>query len=106
MPYLSSKIPIIHTQYDRRRKLTDDQKEYIKWLRKEEKLSYNKLAEMFIVSKKCIQFICNPDILEKHRKRAKELRADGRYKYAKEKWVETMREHRRYKQQLKIEGKI
>ena len=64
MPYLSSKIPIIHTQYDRRRKLTDDQKEYIKWLREEEKLSYNKLAEMFSVSKKCIQFICNPDILE------------------------------------------
>jgi len=33
MPYKSEKIRIAGTQYDRRIKLTPDQKEYIKWLR-------------------------------------------------------------------------
>ena len=31
MPYKSEKIRIAGTQYDRRIKLTPDQKEYIKW---------------------------------------------------------------------------
>ena len=106
MPYLSSKIPIAGTQYDRRIKLTNEQKEYIRWLRSEEQLSYNKLAKMFGVSKKLILVVCKPEIIIRERERRKELAADGRYRYTKEKWAETVREHRRYKQQLKVEGKI
>ena len=52
MPYKSEKIKIAGTKYDRRIKLTKDQKEYIRWLREEEKLSQMKLAKMFGVSKK------------------------------------------------------
>ena len=106
MPYLSSQIPIAGTQYDRRRKLTEDQKEYIKWLRNEEHLSYNQLAKMFNVSKRLITFICNPDMMAKHKERSKKYRAEGRYKPSSEEWASTIREHRRYKQQLKLEGKI
>ena len=61
MPYISEKIPIAGTQYDRRRKLTEDQKQYIKWLREEEQMSYNQLAKMFNVSKRLIIFICRPE---------------------------------------------
>jgi len=39
MPYKSEKINISGTFYDRRRKLTEDQKEYIRWLHEEEKMS-------------------------------------------------------------------
>ena len=106
MPYLSSKIPIAGTQYDRRKKLTDEQKEYIRWLREEEKISYNKLAAMFKVSKRLIQFICNPEAAERDKEALRIRRSDGRYKYTKEKWNEVQREHRKYKQQLKVEGKI
>lgn len=106
MPYKSEKIRIAGTKYDRRIKLTDDQKEYVRWLREEEKISYNKLAKMFNVSKRTIIFICRPDILAKNREQLKERKKDGRYKASKEKWAETIREHRKYKEQLKKEGKI
>ena len=106
MPYKSEKIIIAGTQYDRRRKLTEDQKETIKWLREEEQLSYNKLAQMFNVSKRLIIFICKPELMEKNRERLKKLKKEGRYKVSKEEWAETMREHRRYKQNLYIENKI
>ena len=45
MPYKSEKIRIAGTQYDRRIKLTPDQKEYIKWLREKQLISYSKLAK-------------------------------------------------------------
>lgn len=61
MPYKSEKIRIAGTQYDRRIKLTPDQKEYIKWLREKQLISYSKLAKIFGVSKRLIQFICCPD---------------------------------------------
>ena len=61
MPYKSEKTRIAGTQYDRRIKLTPDQKEYIKWLREKQLISYSKLAKIFGVSKRLIQFICCPD---------------------------------------------
>jgi len=106
MPYKSERIKIAGTQYDRRIKLTEDQKNYIRWLREEEKLSYNKLAQMFNVSKRLIIFVCRPETMEKCRERFKQLRKDGRYKASKEEWAETMREHRNYKQNLHKENKI
>ena len=106
MPYKSERIKIAGTQYDRRIKLTEDQKNYIRWLREEEKLSYNKLAQMFNVSKRLIIFVCRPETMEKCRKRFKRLRKDGRYKAPKEEWAETMREHRSYKHNLYKENKI
>ena len=91
---------------DRRRKLTEDQKEYIRWLREEEHLSQRALARMFGVSRRLITFVLDPEKEKKCRENCKKRKAAGLYKPTKEEWAETMREHRRYKQSLYIQGKI
>lgn len=106
MPFTSERIKISGTQYDRRIKLSDDQKQLIRWLREEEQISYQKLADMFNVSKRTIIFVCNPEKYEKAREQFKNRRKDGRYKASKEEWSKTIREHRHYKQELYLEGKI
>ena len=106
MPYKSEKIKIEGTKLDRRRKLTEDQKQYIRWLRQEEGLSQRQLATMFGVSRRLITFVLDPDKELKNKALQKQHRQEGRYKYTKEQWAEVQREHRRYKQQLHKEGKI
>ena len=106
MPYKSEKIRIAGTKHDRRRKLTEDQKDYIRWLRENEKLSQRQLAAMFGVSRRLITFILDPEKERESKLRLKEFKAQGKYKYTKEDWAATMREHRRYKQQLYRAGKI
>lgn len=106
MPYKSEKIKIEGTKLDRRRKLTEDQKEYIRWLREEEGLSQRKLAAMFGVSRRLITFILDPEKEKKNKERIKRLKQEGRYKYTKEQWAETMKEHRRYKEKLHKDGLI
>lgn len=107
MPYKSERIKIEGTKYDRRVKLSDDQKEYVKWLREEEGLSYSKLAKMFGVSRSLIQIIINKEKGERIRELAKIRRAKGLVrKPTKEEWAATVREHRRYKQKLYMENKI
>lgn len=106
MPYKSEKIKIEGTKLDRRRKLTEDQKEYIRWLREEEKLSQRQLAAMFGVSRRLITFILDPEKERKSKARAKQLRQEGRYKYTKEQWAEVMKEHRHYKEKLHKDGII
>lgn len=106
MPYKSEKIKIEGTKLDRRRKLTEDQKDYIRWLRKEEGLSQRQLAAMFGVSRRLITFILDPEKEKKSKVRAKQLRQEGRYKYTKEQWAEVMKEHRHYKNNLHKDGLI
>lgn len=106
MPYKSEKIKIEGTKLDRRRKLTEDQKAYIRWLREEEGLSQRKLAAMFGVSRRLITFILDPEKEKRSKERGKQLRKEGRYKYTKEQWAETMKEHRHYKEQLHKDGII
>ena len=106
MPFKSEKIRIAGTKHDRRRKLTEDQKDYIRWLRKEENLSQRQLAAMFGVSRRLITFILDPDKEKSNKARLKESKAKGKYKYTKENWAATMREHRHYKQQLYCDGEI
>lgn len=106
MPYKSESIKIEGTSYDRRRKLSEDTKEYIRWLREEEKISYQKLADMFKVSKRLIIFVCNPDKERKAKEQFKERRKDGRYLVSKGERAEIMREHRHYKQELYLTNKI
>jgi primosomal protein N' len=106
MPYKSEKIKIAGTEHDRRRKLTEDQKEYIRWLREEEKLSYNQLACQFGVSKRLIIFICKPETMQKVRERFKQYKKEGRYKPTNKEWADTMKEHRQYKEKLHKNGEI
>jgi transcriptional regulator with XRE-family HTH domain len=106
MPYKSEKIKIAGTEYDRRMKLTQEDKAYIRFLREQEKMSQRELAAMFGVSRRLITFIIDPEKEKRNKQRAKELRAEGRYKYTKDEWASVMRQHRRYKQTLYNNGKI
>jgi DNA-binding XRE family transcriptional regulator len=105
MPFVSGKIPIAKTPFDRRVKLTDDDKALVKWLREEEGISYQKLANQFKVSKRTIIFICKPETLEAC-KAARAKRGGSKIYYDKEEHRKTMKEHRNYKQQLYVDKKI
>ena len=103
MPYKSEKLKLSETQ-DRRRKLTDDQKEEIKRIYAEGKCGTRPLAKQFGVSRKTIQLIVNPEIKQRqHDYVANNWR---KYRPTKEKWAETMKEYRRYKQELYLKGEL
>lgn len=94
------------TIYDRRRRLTEEQKEDIRALREVDGLSTYRLAEMFGVSRRTIDFVLNPDRLEKVKNQTSERARDGRYRRETSVATELSRRTREYKRQLKLEGKI
>ena len=103
MPYKSEKLKLSETQ-DRRRKLTDEQKEEIKRIYAEGKCGTRPLAKQFGVSRKTIQLIVNPEIKQRqHDYVANNWR---KYRPTKEEWAETMKEYRRYKQELYLKGEL
>lgn len=103
MPYKSEKIKLQGLQ-DRRKKLTDEQREEIKELYGTGFYSLNDLAKKFNVSKKSILLIVN------------EESAANAKQYRKEHWKEWQRkgkEHneaikkaRKYKHKLYVDGKL
>ena len=103
MPYKSQKIKLNPNQ-DRRRKLTEDQKEEIRKIYKSGVCGTRPLAKQFGVSRSLIQVIVNPNIAERHKNYVKEHWRD--YRQPKEKWAETMKEHRHYKQELYLKGEL
>lgn len=90
--------------YDRRRKLTDEQYEEIRRKYATGDYSYNGLAKEYGVSKRLIIFIVNPESKRKNDERIKAHWRD--YQDDKERHKEVMREHRAYKRKLLDEGKI
>ena len=105
MPRKSDKIKIANSEFDRRIKLTNEDKELIKWLREEEQISYQKLADRFNVSKRSIFFICKPETLEKNKK-LRENRGGWKVYYDKERHTKSIKEHRNYKRDLYLKNKI
>tara|TARA_R110000868_G_scaffold141488_1_gene358056 strand:+ start:387 stop:698 length:312 start_codon:yes stop_codon:yes gene_type:complete len=103
MPYKSEKIKIEGGKYDRRIKLSPEEKEEIHL--NALNLSQRFLAEKYGVSRRTIQFILDPSKLEENLKRRKERGGSKQY-YNKEEWAETMKEHRNYKQNLSKKGLI
>ena len=103
MPYKSERIKLAPTQ-DRRRRLTDEQKEEIKKLYATGLVGQRPLAKQFGVSRSLIQVIVNPEIAEKKKQRIKEHWQD--YRPSKEEWAKTIREHRHYKQELYLKGEL
>ena len=103
MPYKSEKIKLKGLQ-DRRKRLTDEQREEIRKLYGTEFYSLNDLAKGFCVSKKTVLLIVNEESAE----RAKQ--------YRKEHWKEWQRkgeEHnkaimntRKYKHELYAKGEL
>lgn len=103
MPYKSEKLKL-PPEKDRRRKLTDDQKEQIRKIYETGVCGTRPLAKQFGVSRSLIQVIVNPDIAEKKKQRIKEHWRD--YRPSKEEWAKTIKEHRHYKQELYLKGEL
>jgi hypothetical protein len=103
MPRKSDTIPINNELLDRRVKLTQDDKNLIVWLREEEQISYQKLANRFGVSKKSIIFICRPELKAKDLENRKK-RGGSKIYYNREKHTIQIREHRQYKKELNEKG--
>lgn len=105
MPRKSDTIAINNEKLDRRVKLTEDDKKLIVWLREEEKISYQKLADRFKVSKRLIIFVCKPETqikcLEKRL-----LRGGSKKYYDTENHRKAIKEHRDYKNSLFKQGFI
>lgn len=105
MPYKSEKMKLTRDQ-DRRIKLTDAQREEIRQKYASGLYSQRALAKEYNVSRRTIQFTVDADKYARAREQFKQRRKDGRYKPSKEEWAETVREHRRYKQRLYVNGKL
>lgn len=96
MPYKTEKLKLDSKFLDRRVKLLDCQKEMVVWWRNERNLSQRKLAEMFGVSRRTIQFILDPRKLKENKERRKERGGSKQY-YDKDKNNQYMKTHRKYK---------
>jgi hypothetical protein len=103
MPYKSEKIKIQGGKYDRRVKLTPEEKKEIHT--NALGLSQRALASKYGVSRRTITFILDPNKLEENKKRRKERGGSKQY-YKPDEWAETMREHRHYKHNLHKKGLI
>lgn len=106
MPYKSTGITISGTEYDRRQKLSQQQKADIYHRYMTMDVSQRQLAREYGVSRRLITFIVNPESEERNRDLLNERKAKGLYKPDRKKHAEIIREHRRYKQKLYKEGKI
>ena len=103
MPYKSEKIQLKGLQ-DRRKRLTDKQREEIKELYGTGFYSLNDLAKKYNVSKKTILLIVNKESAEKARQYRKENWKQ--WQGTKEKHREAIKNTRRYKQSLYVNGKL
>ena len=96
---------VIGRKYDRRIKMTPEDIAEAVRLRKEnpDYWSYQKLADKYCVSKRLIIFRIKPETLEKVLEARRER---GGYHTPTKRQTEYMRSHRRYKRELRKEGKI
>lgn len=105
MPYKSEKIKLNEAQ-DRRKKLTDKQREEIRRKYSTGLYSQRTLAKEYNVSRRLITFILDDEKQKRNAELLKERKLDGRYKPTKEEWAKTVREYRRYKQELYLKGEL
>ena len=106
MPYKSEKILIRGTRYDRRNKLTAEQRQEIFHRYHTESVSQRQLACEYGVSRRLISYIVDPEKAEIAKEILRQRKAKGMYKPDKKQWAAVIREHRRYQQQLYIQGLI
>ena len=85
MPFKSEKIKIEGTKFDRRIKLTQEQKDQIADLK-------GKISRIACANQR--------------NKQLRQERGGSKQYYDRVKWAEQMKEHRDYKQDLYLEGKI
>lgn len=107
MPYAfeTKKLKLPRT-LDRRIKLTEDNKDRIRALYKEGR-GIRPIAREYEgkCSRRMIQFVVFPDRAELAKQRLKkwqESNGNARQRVGNEEWARIMKEHRRYKQKLKL----
>lgn len=103
MPYKCESIKLTGLN-DRRRKLTDEQIAQAKLIRENTGAGWRTIAKQFGVSKGSIQRWC--DDRKRQQIHDYNARTWKNHQQKGEEWNETMREHRRYKQKLYVDGKI
>lgn len=103
LPYKCEKMKLTGLQ-DRRKRLTDGQRQEIKDLYGTGNFSLNQLAKIFEVSKKTILLIVNPESAA----RAKQYRKENwrNWQRTGEEWNAIQREYRQYKHQLYLAGQL
>lgn len=84
--------------HDKRRKLTEEQKEEIRGKYSTGFYSYCMLANEYKVSKRTVNNIINPVTAQKSKNRIKDHWKD--YQQHGKEWAETMQKHRQYKKKL------
>jgi predicted DNA-binding protein (UPF0251 family) len=99
MPYKSDKLPINNPKYDKRVKLTDEDKESIRIEYETGLISQRDLAKKYSVSRRLIQFVLSPEKQAVAREQFLERQKDGRY-YDRERHNEQMKRHRNHKKEL------
>ena len=103
MPYKIDKIKLSESQ-DRRRKLSNEQKDTIREMYSTGNWSLNTLASKFSVSKKSILLIVNPTSAQRDKEYKKENWRE--FQKSKEEHAKAIRETRRYKQALYQNGEL
>ena len=104
MPYVSETIKIAGTKFDRRRKLTEDDKVEIRKMY-QDSCSYAEIAKVFGVNRRTISFIVNPEELAWN-KLLREKRGGWKQYHNKKEHTKRIKEYRSYKQSLYIQGLI
>ncbi len=104
MPYISEKIIIANTDFDKRIKLTPHDKETIfeVW---NNGMGIRAIARLYGVDKRLIQFILFPERHERSLELREQRGGSARY-YDKDKQRTYIKTHRRYKQSLYVSGLI
>ena len=105
MPYKSEQIKIEFSQFDKRIKLTDEQKEKIREEYATGLISQRNLAKKYKVNRKTIFNVIHPKKYQEQLEKYK-LNQHSKQYYQKEKHKEYIKKHRRYKQKLYINGEI
>lgn len=102
MPYKSEKIRLSPSQ-DRRRKLSEEQKEEIRKIYATGGIGERALAKQYGVSKSLIHITINQEAAEKVQRRVKEHWRDY---HDRKKLTEAARNLRSYKQDLYLKGEL
>jgi hypothetical protein len=98
MPYKTEKMKINCPFLDRRTKLLPCQKERMIVLFNQG-LSQRKLAAIFSISRRLVQFVTCPEKKVKDLENRRDRGGSMAYYKGGEEWAATMREHRKYKHQ-------
>lgn len=105
-PYLRAQKIKMSGMQDRRRKLTEEDKQKIREMYKGGNIGCRPLARMFGVSRSLIRIIVIPEVAEKIRARFKEHWREYYKRYGKNYHAASMRKTRNYKYSLYREGKL